>query len=58
MVENGQFESRAENITVIPELQYNREDQRADHHEARVSGQVRQDPIKIPWTTRHDDGAR
>jgi predicted dehydrogenase len=48
MVENGQFESRAENITVIPELQYNRETKERTTMKPEYLAKFGKDPIKIP----------
>jgi predicted dehydrogenase len=48
MVENGQFESRADFITVIPELFYNREKKERTTLKTEYLAKFGKDPIKIP----------
>jgi hypothetical protein len=48
MVENGQFESRAENITVIPELRWDREEKERTTMKPEYLAKFGKDPVKIP----------
>jgi predicted dehydrogenase len=48
MVENGQFESRADSITVIPELVYNREKKERTTLKPEYLAKFGKDSIKIP----------
>jgi len=48
MVENGQFESRADNITVIPELIWDREEKQRTTLKPEYAAKFGKDPIKIP----------
>jgi Oxidoreductase family, C-terminal alpha/beta domain len=47
-VENGQFESRADNITVIPELIWDRDEKQRTTLKPEYAGKFGKDPIKIP----------
>src|ERR1700736_4402920 len=48
MVENGQFESRAENITVIPELRYDKEGKERTTLKPEYKAKFGTEPVKIP----------
>jgi predicted dehydrogenase len=48
MVENGQFESRADYITVIPELRFDRETRERTTLKPEYLGKFGKEPIKIP----------
>jgi len=48
MVENGQFESRADNITVIPELQYDRATRERTTMKPEYMAKFGKEPITIP----------
>ena len=58
MVENGQFESRADYITVIPELVHDPKTARRHRLKAEYAGQVRQRADQnSSRPERYDDGA-
>jgi predicted dehydrogenase len=48
MVENGQFESRADNITVIPELRWDRDEKERTTMKPEYLAKFGKDPVKIP----------
>jgi predicted dehydrogenase len=48
MVENGQFESRADNITVIPELKFDRATRERTTMKPEYMAKFGKEPIKIP----------